>query len=227
MRDNGKNKEYFDLCIIHHSQKSKELKTKINSEKNRSESWIAEQKNNLVCTDINILVAKYSRGDPLVELKKEFEQMIDYSLKNLSYDDSYYYIDMLRFVSLSFLFNLDMQMKNNIRNKLKDNMCYDSLIDLFFTNTNIVPNTETLIKPGIVMELVYAAEKRSCGPLLEYLQKWYHNFQYDPWYAGHGMFDYFGKWSFASAAVAKRFELNDECLKDDPFYPYDLAHFIG
>lgn len=203
MRDNSKKKEYFDLCIIHHSQKSKELKTKI-----------------------NILVAKYSRGDSLVELKNEFEQLIGYSIENLSYGDSYYYIDMLRFVSLSFLFNLDIQMKNNIRNKLKENMYYDSLIDHFFTNTNTVPNKETLIEPEIVMDLVYAAEKKSCDPLLDYLQKWYHSFQYDPWYNGHGMFDYWGKWSFATAAVVKRFELNDECLKNDPFYPYDLAHFI-
>lgn len=203
MRDNSRKKEYFDLCIIHHSQKSKELKTKI-----------------------NILVAKYSRGDSLVELKNEFEQLIGYSIENLSYGDSYYYIDMLRFVSLSFLFNLDIQMKNNIRNKLKENMYYDSLIDHFFTNTNTVPNKETLIEPEIVMDLVYAAEKKSCYPLLEYLQKWYHSFQYDPWYNGHGMFDYWGKWSFATAAVAKRFELNDECLKNNPFYPYDLAHFI-
>lgn len=203
MRDNSRKKEYFDLCIIHHSHKSKELKTKI-----------------------NILVAKYSRGDSLVELKNEFEQLIGYSIENLTYGDSFYYIDMLRFVSLSFLFNLDIQVKNNIRNKLKENMYYDSLIDHFFTNTNTVPNKEALIEPGIVMDLVYAAEKKSCDPLLEYLQKWYHSFQYDPWYNGHGMFDYWGKWSFASAAVAKRFELNDECLKNDPFYPYDLAHFI-
>lgn len=144
-----------------------------------------------------------------------------YHLSGASHD----YINDLRFASLALLLNADMQIKDKIRNKLKEAMYYDGFIDSFLSDTDDLPDKESLAEPECVMELVCAAEQRNSDPLAEYLQGWYHDFKYDPWYSGHGIFDYWGKWAFAAAAVAKKFSLNDECLKNDPFYPYDLAHF--
>lgn len=235
MRDKSRCKEYFDSCIRHHSQEAEKLETEINSNTKCLDSWGLSRKNYLLKTKINILVAKYSRGDSLLELKKEFEQLIDCFMMFWSFDEEWYhlssvdssldYINDLRFASLAFLLNADMQKKDKIRNKLKEALYYDCFIDSILSDTDDLPDKESLSEPRYVMELVCAAEQRNCDPLVEYLQGWYHDFKYDPWYNGHGIFDYWGKWAFAAAAVAKKFSLNDECLKNDPFYPYDLAHF--
>ena len=235
-RDKKRDKEYFDHCIKHYSQEAKKLETEINSFTDQFDSWALSQKNLLLITKTNILVAKYSRGDPLSELKKEFEELIDCFMKYWVFDEKLYnhldnsdthnYINDLRFASLALLLNMDMQIKNKIRNKMKEALYYDSFIESILNDTDDLPDKENLAEPEHVKEFVCAAENHNCDPLAEYLKKWYHDFKYDPWYKGFGIYDYWGKWSFAAAAVAKKYSLDDECLKNDPFYPYDLAHFI-
>lgn len=182
------------------------------------------------------MVAKYSREDSLLELKKEFAQLTDCFMKFWTFDEEWYhlfssgsfgdYVDDLRFASLALLLNADMQIKNKIRNKLKEALYYDEFIDSILSDTYALPNKESLAMSEYVMKFVCVAEQCDCNPLAEYLQVWYHDFKYDPWYNTHGVFGYWGKWAFEAAAVAKKFSLNDERLKTDPFYPYDLAHFI-
>lgn len=236
MRDKRRDKEYFDYCIRYHSQETERLEAEINSYTDQSDSWVLDRKNHLLKNKVNIWAAKYSRGDQLSDLKKEFEQLTECFIKFRVFDEKRYhlldnmlpplnYIDDLRFASLALLLNMDKRIKDKIRNKLKDALYYDCFIDNLLGDTDGLPDKEGLAAPDLVMEFVCAAEQHSCEPLAEYLQKWYHDSKYDPWYNGHGMYDYWGKWSFAAAAAAKKFSLNDECLKNDPFYPYDLAHF--
>lgn len=237
MRDKSRKREYFDRCIQYHSQQSEKLVIEINSYEEQTDQRVLDRKNALLQKRVNILVAKYSKGDALSELKEEFEKLVDCFMECWNFDEHWYhlfhgncdswYIDDLRFASLAFLLNVDAQIKNKIRDRLQESFYYDCLIDSILSNTENLPDKEALTYPEIVMKLVCAAEQRSYEPLKEYLQVWYHDFKYDPWYHGFGIFDYWGKWSFVAAAVVKRFGLDDELLKDDPFYPYDLAHFTG
>lgn len=36
---------------------------------------------------------------------------------------------------------------------------------------------------------------------------------------------YSGYWSYESGAIAKVLQLDDEVLKNVPYYPYDLVHY--
>jgi len=46
------------------------------------------------------------------------------------------------------------------------------------------------------------------------------------WYNSHKDSDiYFGYWSFESAALVKLLGLDDSILRDNKYYPYDIAHF--
>ncbi|EIN8848795.1 DUF1911 domain-containing protein, partial [Listeria monocytogenes] len=38
---------------------------------------------------------------------------------------------------------------------------------------------------------------------------------------------YSGYWSWESGAIAKILQLNDNDLKNLPYYPYDLVHYKG
>lgn len=62
------------------------------------------------------------------------------------------------------------------------------------------------------------------------------NYLDEEWYAGHddmGWYDsdkskeniYSGYWCFESGAIVKIMELDDNGLKNNGYYPYDMAHY--
>ena len=75
---------------------------------------------------IGIIIAKYSKGDSIEEIKKEFEASLDLFCE--AWDDSVYESNIV-FSSLAYLLNLDDEKLNIIKNKLKEAETYDSLLD--------------------------------------------------------------------------------------------------
>lgn len=57
------------------------------------------------------------------------------------------------------------------------------------------------------------------------VNKWYDAHKDMSWYNSHKKGDYFGYWSFESAAIVNALGLNDTCLKGVKYYPYDLVHY--
>ena len=65
--------------------------------------------------------------------------------------------------------------------------------------------------------------------LKNYLTKeWYQGHNDTGWYNNHKSSEdiYNGYWSFESGAIAKKLELDDHILKDIPYYPYDMVHYL-
>lgn len=58
-------------------------------------------------------------------------------------------------------------------------------------------------------------------------KKWYKGHHDLPWYDIHksDQMLYCGYWSNETAAAVKILGIDDSCLKDQQYYPYDLAHF--
>ena len=64
---------------------------------------------------------------------------------------------------------------------------------------------------------------------VRYLRGWYKGSQESSWYDTHKIKDdnlYYGYWCFEAGAVAKRLGLDDRDLLNEPYYPYDMVHFI-
>lgn len=82
--------------------------------------------------------------------------------------------------------------------------------------------------PYELLEEVITSDKENAVKLLKnYLQKkWYKAHNEMSWYNSHKSKNdtYCGYWAFETGALVKIPGLNDEELKDVPYYPYDLAH---
>ena len=58
-------------------------------------------------------------------------------------------------------------------------------------------------------------------------KKWYKGHYGVAWYDTHksDQMTYYGYWSNETAAAVKILGIDDSCLKNQQYYPYDLAHF--
>lgn len=68
----------------------------------------------------------------------------------------------------------------------------------------------------------------ACEALKDYLQeRWYGIHSECAWHESHKSNKnvYYGYWSFEAGAIAKILNVDDEILKNVPFYPYDLVHY--
>ncbi|MFV0381508.1 MAG: PoNe immunity protein domain-containing protein [Breznakia sp.] len=62
-----------------------------------------------------------------------------------------------------------------------------------------------------------------------HLDRWYKLHEDSAWYDSHKSKEniYTGYWSYEAGAIVKILNLNDEELKQQQYYPYDLVHFNG
>lgn len=64
--------------------------------------------------------------------------------------------------------------------------------------------------------------------LKKYLaEQWYEIHSECAWYNSHNSKQntYYGYWAYEAGAISKILKLNDEELKEQQYYPYDLVHF--
>ena len=100
MRDTIKSKEYFDEYILKMSEGIKRFEEGIAAGKYLNDK-ILFVKDYILQKKIGIIIAKYSKGDSIEEIKKEFESSLD--LFGEAWDDSVYESNII-FASLSSIF---------------------------------------------------------------------------------------------------------------------------
>ena len=98
MRDFIKSREYFDIFILEDSDRVEKFETKIKSGAVK-EDRILPVKDRLIQIKIEIIIAKYSRGDSIALLRNEFESLIDLFVEAWNSES---YEDNLRACSVSF-----------------------------------------------------------------------------------------------------------------------------
>ena len=99
MRDTIKSKEYFDEYILKMSEGIKRFEEGIAAGKYLNDK-ILFVKDYILQKKIGIIIAKYSKGDSIEEIKKEFESSLD--LFGEAWDDSVYESNII-FASLAYL----------------------------------------------------------------------------------------------------------------------------
>lgn len=177
--------------------------------------------------EINLL---YSLGEDLETIEEVYQKLLFYYSK--MWDRKYGYIELIKVLSLAVLFEVNRSDIIELKEKL-----ISEKFDDYLANCLIKKIDSTWEQEGVEFEfkvydcLKHILEnngKNVCEELKEYLQeKWYEIHRECAWYDSHksSKNTYSGYWSFEAGAIAKILNLDDSCLKDIPYYPYDLVHY--
>ncbi|MGV6945736.1 PoNe immunity protein domain-containing protein [Sphingobacterium kyonggiense] len=192
-------------------------------------------KRSIFTTSLHTVIAMYSSGLSIEEMKNEFKNTINYlrggwenSSSEISLDD---YVLIIWMLSLGILLHADDSDFNKIVDVLDKSQQSDGILDLIISNriTNRKINSN-LLYPNQFEFLKTLYETKNLSSLKEYLdKKWYGKFASTYWYQNDKNKNevFFGYWSFESGAMVKILGLDDSLIKDQQYYPYDLVHWKG
>ncbi len=192
----------------------------------------------LAAKHCKLIELKYSRGVPVTGIADDYQKaLLDY-VKGWKEGEATY-DDLLWMISLGILFDVpkddfetlkDYTLKTDQNNNAQQ-WTPDALL-WFLINKNLnLPqkNYYTLAYPDIygnLYQLTGLPPTEVTELLKTYLNDWYSLRKEAPWYNSHlKEKGYSGYWAWEVAAVVKCMQINDEDLKDNPFYPYDMAHW--
>ncbi|WP_294473173.1 PoNe immunity protein domain-containing protein [uncultured Ruminococcus sp.] len=225
MRDKLRKKEYFDTFIEEELEDIQMFKDSL-ADGEIENDRIDSIKDEILLIKMGVIIAKYSRGDDIEDIKQDLEDMTDMFCK--SWDGGIYEYN-LWFASLAYLLGLDSTKLARIRKKLMESDTYDYLIDYVLTGAECDFDNSRVSFPRSYKKLVKSINENDRDALLKYLRGWYKGSQECSWYDTHKITDdalYYGYWCFEAGAVAKRLGLADDDLQNEQYYPYDLVHFI-
>lgn len=230
MRDTIKSKEYFDEYILKMSEGIKRFEEGIAAGKYLNDK-ILFVKDYILQKKIGIIIAKYSKGDSIEEIKKEFESSLD--LFGEAWDDSVYESNII-FASLAYLLNLDDGKLNIIKNKLRKSETYDSLLDFILIGNKSEFDTSKISFPRPYKKLVKSINDEDRDAFLKYLRGWYKGSVDSAWYGTHELvnkYQYYGYWCFeAGATVTDNSMIAHTCFKErldlSELIRCELAHIV-
>lgn len=222
MRDKLKNITYFDRFIAEDTERVERFQKKLNTNEVRAERILAV-KTKIHDLKLGLLIAKYSRGDDVAILKREYLSLLE-GWKEVFCKD--YYNKSLKMISLAVLFCLEDKQHEIIDEIASNYHGSDWLID-FLVNPQLTSEHEPLMFVQSFARLKDIVYKGSKVELLKlYLDHdWY--CEDCGCYEAHNSSQniYYGYWSFEAGAISKILKLDDALLKDVSYYPYDLVHF--
>lgn len=221
MRDCISNEEYFNKFIEEDSARITNLTKKLNNNDVRSER-ILPVRQGIFRIKLGIIIAKYSRGDDLILLKEDFKEIYKEWINDFFSPNAYN--ENLRMLSLAVLLDVESEMLELFLIKIKDNQVHDWLM-YFLLGINqeelglMFQNRFQTLK-----ELTKSSEQTRL--LKRYLEEEWYNKDCDCYEAHKSKQNiYYGYWCFEAGAIAKILNIDDDVLKDVPYYPYDLVHY--
>lgn len=200
---------------------------------------IERTQNSIFLHQISLLLATYSVGIEISEVKSEYLKTID-ALFNMSWNINRHYAEFLWLLSIAIIFDMEDEIFYKLGDRVKQDNLNDYLID-FLIHSRIPAwerkNQKFLWKRpyAFLEQVIISAESddshQAKALLLEYLKKkWYRGNSDEVWYNDHVVtekskdFPHDGYWSFESGALMKILELDDSDWKDLQYYPYDMLH---
>src|SRR5699024_8613132 len=181
---------------------------------------------------MKIIRGKYSIGEDINVIEDDFEDAIR-NLEKIA-NQEIDYLNLLWTIALGILLETDKQNMKRLAKIVENQEMNDFVIDYLLCASNIgwtkISDTfykETpYIKTKEIIELAQTDKKEVSKRLHTYMEKEWFQGHYDyEWRNAHKRHGYVGFWSFETAAIVKILDLDDESLKDNIHYPYDLAHY--
>ena len=186
-----------------------------------------------LCQDSRkLFMAEYTYGKDCKEIEEHYRKAYKYALQ-VGYDN-FGYVNMLHYITAGILFEIPKEEMQKLVDLIDDAKVDDLLFDYFvnayglerkFKSTKL-QQKKTYFR---VLEIVETAktDKKAASKILEiYIEKeWLKGHAAYGWTTFHMKPSYCGLWSFESGALAKILKLDDESIKDNNHYPYDLVHY--
>ncbi|MBC2327235.1 PoNe immunity protein domain-containing protein [Listeria booriae] len=234
MRDTRKNKQYYEEYLNEEDQRIanyKDLVIKVQDKFPNDHERIKKAYGMVLSLSVFKLNALYSMGTEIETIKDYYYEVVEYMQKGWNSES---YTTMLWMVSWGILLGAShesMQSLYELQSKAKKE---DFLIEYLFHANNPIwrINTKKLLFPEdfkTLREVVQLEDKKvAINRLKFYLEnEWYEMYDDTGWYESHNHSEkiYSGYWSYESGAIAKVLQLDDEALKNVPYYPYDLVHY--
>ena len=203
-------------------------------------------KNSLFSNILSKVIALYSDGEEIINLIPIYKDAIHYMNESwgkktaqdftyrgskpfFSYEEYWRLITMLSLGKLLNISKEEFEIIVKIRNIVPET---DTLLDFIITenyNPSYTMVMETNVYSGLVpiIKQSFIDKQEAIKELKIFLDKiWYKMNREMYWYNSHKDSDiYLGYWSFESAALVKLLGLDDSILRDNKYYPYDIAHF--
>ena len=224
MRDSIRKKAYFDEFIAQEKERICKFQDKLNSGSIDDER-VPLINNKIIYLKTDLIIAKYSRGDSINDIKNEFEELIDMVCEK---GDVSIYEDNLCLASLAYLLGVNSDKMMRLRSKLMESETYDYLIDFVFLGSESDIDINKISFQREYKKLTKYIDDRTKETFLKYLRGWYRSHLHSSWYDSHKNEKfklYFGYWCFEAGAIAKRLQLDDNDLQNEQYYPYDMVHF--
>ena len=224
MRDSIRTKAYFDEFIAQEKERICKFQDKLNSGSIDDER-VPLINNKIIYLKTDLIIAKYSRGDSINDIKNEFEELIDMVCEK---GDVSIYEDNLCLASLAYLLGVNSDKMMRLRSKLMESETYDYLIDFVFLGSESDIDINKISFQREYKKLTKYIDDRTKETFLKYLRGWYRSHLHSSWYDSHKNEEfklYFGYWCFEAGAIAKRLQLDDNDLQNEQYYPYDMVHF--
>ena len=224
MRDSIQTKAYFDEFIAQDKERICKFQDKLNSGSIDDER-VPLINNKIIYLKTDLIIAKYSRGDSINDIKNAFEELIDLVCEK---GDVSIYEDNLCLASLAYLLGVNSDKMMRLRSKLMESETYDYLIDFVFLGSESDIDINKISFQREYKKLTKYIDDRTKETFLKYLRGWYRSHLHSSWYDSHKNEKfklYFGYWCFEAGAIAKRLGFIDDDLKNEQYYPYDMVHF--
>ena len=242
MRDKIKDKEYFDEHIKRRRDLIIRGENNINNALQNGSDLEDMEAAFILVSGIysNLLDGLYSSGGRIEEIKEQYSKKVDYEVKTWSLEKGSGYLSLLKTISLAVLLNAEKEEVEKIKELLLKENVKDYLIDYMmnYLDSGWEVKTDELMfqTPFSKLKKVTKCEdkKEAVDMLKNYLEKdWYKGHKSAGWYDSHNKDEkkygkiYSGYWSYEAGAVSKIMELEDEDMREQQYYPYDMVHFEG
>ncbi len=177
--------------------------------------------------------AQYSADKVVMHYEDIVSMIIEYTVQNEFTQSGY--INVLRQISQAILLEMEKEKLQVLVDKLDKDEYNDILIDYLLNAYGIKRAFKSdkyfrenpYVIAGKICEAAQTDRNKAKEMLEEYITKEYLKGHADLGWpkAAETWEPYNGLWSYEAAAIAKLFGIDDSELKDNPNYPYDLAHY--
>ncbi len=234
-RSQFKPKAYFDQWIARHTQTLDEFQAIADGPQTQPEHR-QSLLHSIFRRRLELLIARYSRGDAKAVLAGAFPAVIDAlaeyqreagpGTQNFNNFDAYVYA--LWILSLGILLDVDRDLLDRaiaeLNNRGRDAI-FDRLLALRLPGLKPAANVLYPEPYGLLLQALGATGKERTQGIQEFLANYYGGMLGAYWHGSHGSDDtgFFGYWCFELAAFVKAMGIDDTAFADNPFYPRDLV----
>ncbi|MFC7364199.1 MULTISPECIES: PoNe immunity protein domain-containing protein [Bhargavaea] len=237
IRDHMKDADYFEGFLDFHDariEKFENVAATLIEERGAEDKGVHSLFIALNVFYFSKLIAMYSAGRPLDEVKDFLPDVVnsmERSKDPLVHESYDYYVETIWLSSIGIMLEVDQGLWSRIEQLLSIYHDQDALAEFLLNRNMKSRKTKFFInRPYSKLYGVITSTHQDVKKLADYLRHhWYPAHDIAGWHDTHGIDDfvYHGYWSFESGAIVKILGLDDNSLKDVPYYPYDMVHYKG